>query len=38
MKKSFVAVLMGSDSDLATVEHTLDVLDALEIPWESKIT
>ena len=38
MKKPFVAVLMGSDSDLATVQHTLDILDTLEIPWESKIT
>ena len=31
MKKRFVAVLMGSDSDLATVQHTLDTLDKLEI-------
>lgn len=38
MKKRFVAVLMGSDSDLATVQHTLDTLDKLEIPWEVRIT
>ena len=38
MTESFVAVLMGSDSDLSTVQHTLDTLDRLEIPWEVKIT
>ena len=38
MTESFVAVLMGSDSDLSTVQHTLDTLDWLEIPWEVKIT
>ena len=38
MKNYFVAVLMGSDSDLATVQHTLDTLNELEIPWEVKIT
>ena len=36
--ESFVAVLMGSDSDLSTVQHTLDILERLEIPWEVKIT
>ena len=36
--QSFIAVLMGSDSDLSTVQHTLDTLDRLEIPWEVKIT
>jgi len=34
----FVAVLMGSDSDLPTIEATLDVLSKLEIPHEVKIT
>jgi len=34
----FVAVLMGSDSDLSTVQATLDVLSKLEIPHEVKIT
>ena len=38
MTKSFVAVLMGSDSDLPTVQFTLDTLNTLEIPWEVKIT
>jgi len=34
----FVAVLMGSDSDLPTMQATLDVLSKLEIPYEVKIT
>jgi len=34
----FVAVLMGSDSDLPVVQATLDVLSKLEIPYEVKIT
>ena len=38
MTESFVAVLMGSDSDLSIVQHTLDTLDRLEILWEVKIT
>ena len=38
MTKSFVAVLMGSDSDMDTVKNTLDTLDQLEISWEVKIT
>jgi 5-(carboxyamino)imidazole ribonucleotide mutase len=38
MSKSFVAVLMGSDSDLGTVQTTLDTLDSLGVPWEVKIT
>lgn len=37
MKSNFVAVLMGSDSDLSIVQHTLDTLDELDIPWEVKI-
>ena len=37
MNHPFVAVLMGSDSDLATVQETLDVLDRLQIPWQVKI-
>jgi len=36
--KPFVAVLMGSDSDLPTIQATLDVLSDLEIPHEVKIT
>jgi len=34
----FVSVLMGSDSDLPTMQATLDVLSKLEIPHEIKIT
>jgi 5-(carboxyamino)imidazole ribonucleotide mutase len=36
--KPFVAVLMGSDSDLPIIQATLDVLSELEIPHEVKIT
>jgi 5-(carboxyamino)imidazole ribonucleotide mutase len=38
MTKTFVAVLMGSDTDLDTMKHTGEVLDALQIPYEMKIT
>jgi 5-(carboxyamino)imidazole ribonucleotide mutase len=38
MSKPFVAVLMGSDSDLPVLQATLDVLKSLEIPFEVKIT
>ena len=38
MTKPFVAVLMGSDSDLPTMQTTLDVLKKLEIPCEVRIT
>ena len=38
MTRSFVAVLMGSDSDLPTMQITLDVLGNLGIPCEVKIT
>ncbi len=38
MNKPFVAVLMGSDSDLPVLQSTMDVLDALSIPYEVKIT
>lgn len=38
MAKHFVAVLMGSDSDLAVMQSTLDTLSVLDIPWEVKIT
>lgn len=37
MDKSFVAVLMGSDSDLPVMESTLKILDSLGIPYEVKI-
>jgi 5-(carboxyamino)imidazole ribonucleotide mutase len=38
MSTPFVAVLMGSKSDLPVLQKTLDVLKALEIPYEVKIT
>jgi 5-(carboxyamino)imidazole ribonucleotide mutase len=38
MSQPFVAVLMGSDSDLPVLESTVDVLDRLGIPCEVKIT
>lgn len=38
MNKPFVAVLMGSDSDLPVIQSTLDVLKALDIGHEVKIT
>jgi len=38
MSAPFVAVLMGSDSDLPTMQATLDVLASLKIPYEVKIT
>lgn len=38
MSEKFVAVLMGSDSDLDTMQATLDTLDKLGVPWEVKIT
>ena len=38
MSKPFVAILMGSDSDLPVMQTTLDVLKKLEVPFEVKIT
>ena len=38
MSKPFVAVLMGSDSDLPVMQATLDVLKKLGVPFEVKIT
>lgn len=38
MPAPFVAILMGSDSDLPTMQATLDVLDKLSVPFEVKIT
>jgi 5-(carboxyamino)imidazole ribonucleotide mutase len=37
MSKPFVAVMMGSDSDLGTMQATLDVLDKLGVTYEVKI-
>jgi len=38
MSNAFVAVLMGSDSDLPVMQNTLDVLDSLGVTWEVKVT
>ena len=38
MSTPFVAILMGSDSDLPVMQTTLDTLDSLKIPYEVKIT
>lgn len=38
MSNVFVAVLMGSDSDLPVMQNTLDVLDSLGVSWEVKVT
>ncbi len=37
MSKKFVAVMMGSDSDLGVMQSTLDSLDALGIAREARI-
>lgn len=37
-QKTFVAVLMGSDSDFPVMESTLEVLKKLDIPYEVRIT
>lgn len=38
MSKPFVAILMGSDSDLPIMEASFDVLNKLGVPFEVKIT
>ncbi len=38
MSQPFVAILMGSDSDLPTMKSTLEVLKMLEIRYEVKIS
>jgi 5-(carboxyamino)imidazole ribonucleotide mutase len=37
MSKPFVAILMGSESDLPTMEATIDILKKFAIPYEVKI-
>lgn len=37
MSKPFVAILMGSDSDLPTMQHTVEVLDKFGVPCEVRI-
>lgn len=38
MSKPFVAILMGSDSDLPVMEASFDVLKKFDIPFEVKIS
>ena len=38
MSKPFVAIVMGSDSDLPVLEASFDVLRTFEIPFEARIT
>ncbi len=38
MSKVFVAILMGSDSDLPIMKSTMAVLDSLSVTYEVKIT
>jgi len=38
MSTPFVAILMGSDSDLPVMQTTLGTLDSLQVPYEVKIT
>lgn len=38
MSKPFVAILMGSDSDLPVMQACIDVLGELDLPCEVKIT
>tara|TARA_B110000444_G_scaffold242731_1_gene260361 strand:- start:5 stop:508 length:504 start_codon:yes stop_codon:yes gene_type:complete len=38
MGRTFVAIVMGSDSDLPVMEAAFDVLRSLEITFEAKIT
>lgn len=37
MSKPFVAILMGSDSDLPVMEASFDVLDKLGLPFEARV-
>jgi 5-(carboxyamino)imidazole ribonucleotide mutase len=38
MSKPFVAIVMGSDSDLPVMEACFDVLRTFDIPFEARIT
>lgn len=38
MSKPFVAILMGSDSDLPVMEASFDVLSKFDIPFEAKVS
>lgn len=38
MSKQFVAIVMGSDSDLPVMEACFDVLRSFDVPFEARIT
>ena len=38
MSKTFVAILMGSDSDLPVMESCIDILRQFDVPFKVKIT
>ena len=38
MNSPFVAILMGSDSDLPVMEASFDILRKFDIPFEVKVT
>ena len=38
MNKPFVAILMGSDSDLGTMQGCVDVLKSLDVPFDVRVT
>lgn len=38
MTKPFVAILMGSDSDLPVMQNTIDILKSFAITYEVKVT
>ncbi len=38
MSKPFVAILMGSDSDLPVMEASFDILKKLDVPFEAKVS
>lgn len=38
MSKPFIAIVMGSDSDLPVMQACFDVLNTLEVPFEARIT
>ncbi|GAB5452967.1 MAG: 5-(carboxyamino)imidazole ribonucleotide mutase [Halioglobus sp.] len=38
MSKPFVAIVMGSDSDLPVMEACFDVLRSFDVPFEARIT
>jgi 5-(carboxyamino)imidazole ribonucleotide mutase len=38
MNKPFVAILMGSDSDLPVMQNTVDVLKSLDIAFEIRVS